>query len=61
MRIIRDSKGRELITTGGAPTAQKGRGQEIITTGNVEKILAGREKEEEAEKAEGEGGSDGKK
>ena len=52
MRIVKDSRGREIITTGDAPRTWKG-GEEIITTANVEEIKLRRKKEKEAAKAKG--------
>ncbi len=62
MRIIKDSKGREIITMGSQPTLKEERRQEeMITTHNIEEVKARRKKEGEAAKAKEEAKPDEKK
>ncbi len=62
MRILRDSKGREIITMGDQPTPKEERWQEeLISTNNIEQVKARRKKEEEAAKAKEEAKPDEKK
>jgi len=52
MRVLRDKRGREVITTGDPPKLRKGRApEEIISTENIEEIQLRRRMEEATAKA----------